>query len=109
VVYSIDTSAKTPLVWACTRGFSVIAEMLISMGALVNKKDILGHTAIYYAFNYKHVDCVKVLLLNDAIVSKEDTELALKDKKVKNIMELAQSIMPIIKRMPYEKRTAIFE
>jgi len=46
--------------------------MLIGMGALVNKKDILGHTALYYTIHYKQADCVKVLLLNDTIVSKED-------------------------------------
>ncbi len=83
--------------------------MLIGMGALINKKDIIGHTALYYAIYYKQFDCIKVLVLHDAIVSKEDTVLALQDKKIKNIIELAQSIMPFIKKMPYEKRAAIFE
>ena len=83
--------------------------MLIGWGALVNKKDILGHTALFYAIYYKQTECVKVLVLNDTIVSKEDTELALQDKKIKNIIELAQSIMSIIKKMPYEKKKAIFE
>jgi hypothetical protein len=50
-----------------------------------------------------------VLVLNEAIVSKKEVELALQEKKLKNIMELALSIMPIIKRMPYEKRAAVFE
>lgn len=109
MVYSVDSSAKTPLIWACTRGYSVIADMLIGMGALLNKKDIIGHTALYYAIYYNQLDCIKILLLNDVIVSKEDAELALQNKKIKNIIELAQSIMPIIKKMPYEKRSAIFE
>jgi ankyrin repeat protein len=69
VVFSIDSSGKTPLAWACIRGYNLIAEMLIGMGALVNKKDILGHSALHYAINYKQVDCVKVLVLNEAIIS----------------------------------------
>lgn len=109
MVYSVDSSGKTPLIWACTRGFCLIADMLISMGVLLNKKDIIGHTALYYAIYYKQLDCIKILLLNDVIVSKEDAQLILQDKKIKNIIELAQSIMPIIKKMPYEKRSAIFE
>lgn len=35
--------------------------------------------------------------------------MAVQDKKIKNIIELAQSILPIIKKMPYEKKAAIFE
>jgi hypothetical protein len=35
--------------------------------------------------------------------------MAIQDKKIKNIIELAQSILPIIKKMPYEKKAAIFE
>jgi ankyrin repeat protein len=44
---------KTPLVWACIRGYAHIAKMLIEMGVLLNKKDILGHSALYYAIHYK--------------------------------------------------------
>lgn len=74
--------------------------MLIGMGALINKKDILGHTALYYAIYYKQADCVKVLILNDAALSQQDMELALQEKKIKNIIELGLSIMPIIKKIP---------
>jgi ankyrin repeat protein len=36
------------------RGFSSIAEMLIEIGALMNKKDIVGNTALHYAIYYHH-------------------------------------------------------
>ena len=64
MVYSVDSTGKTPLIWACIRGHASIASMLIDMGALLNKKDVLGHTATYYAINYKHEECLKILLLN---------------------------------------------
>lgn len=83
--------------------------MLINMGALINKKDILGRSAIHYAINYKQVDCLKILVLNDAYISKEDVALSIQDKKIKNIIELSLSIIGIIKRMPYEKRAQVFE
>jgi ankyrin repeat protein len=47
----------------------VIAQMLIEMGAIVNKKDILGHSALYYAIHYKQENCVKLLLLNNAVLT----------------------------------------
>jgi ankyrin repeat protein len=69
VVYSIDSSGKSPLTWACIRGYSAIADMLIGMGALTNKKDVLGHSAFFYAIKYKQIDCIKVLALNEALIS----------------------------------------
>ena len=72
MVYSVDSTGKTPLIWACIRGYASIATMLIDMGALLNKKDMLGHDAIYYAIYYKHEECLKIVLLNLAILSEED-------------------------------------
>lgn len=64
VVYSVDSTKKTPLVWACIRGYATITKMLIEMGALLNKKDDLGHTALFYAIHYKNEECLKLLLLH---------------------------------------------
>jgi ankyrin repeat protein len=55
---------KTPLTWACIRGFTPIAKMLLEMGALHNKKDHLGHSALFYAIHYKNEECVKLLILH---------------------------------------------
>lgn len=82
--------------------------MLIGMGSLINKKDILGHTALFYAIQYQHAECVKILVLNDAVITSEDIALSAKEKKIKNIVELGLTIMPIIKKMPYEKRANVF-
>lgn len=82
--------------------------MLIEMGALLNKKDLLGHNAIYYAINYKHEECLKIVLLNLAVLAAEDIELSRYDKRFMNIVDLCQSIMTIIQKMPYEKRRSMF-
>jgi hypothetical protein len=83
--------------------------MLIEMGALLNKKDILGHSAIYYAIHYRHEECLKLMLLNMAQLTPEDAKKAQEDRSCRKIMELGQSIMGIIHRMPYEKRRMVFE
>ena len=56
------------------------------MGSLVNKKDLLGHSALYYAIYYKQENCVKLLLLNQVLLTSKDIELANQDKKIKNIV-----------------------
>lgn len=56
------------------------------MGALLNKKDILGHTALYYAIHYKHEDCLKLLLLHEVDIAREDVEECKYDKRIKNIV-----------------------
>ena len=50
--------------------------MLIDMGVVLNKKDIVGHSALYYAIHYKHESCVKLLLLHQASLTAEDIALA---------------------------------
>ena len=44
-----------------------------------------------------------------ANVSLEDVELAKKDKKMKNILELYFSTMGSLQNMPYQKRIEFFE
>ena len=83
--------------------------MLIDMGALLNKKDMLGHDAIYYAIYYKHEECLKVVLLNLATLSEEDLLISKQSKRFMDIVNLCQSIMGIIQKMPYEKRRSMFE
>ena len=83
--------------------------MLIEMGALLNKQDLLGHTAIYYALHYRHEESLKIALLNLATLTADDINKSKEDKRMKNIVELCQSIMGIIQKMPYEKRRTMFE
>lgn len=42
------------------------------MDITINKEDLHGHSALYYALSYKHADCVKILLLNLAKFQAED-------------------------------------
>lgn len=70
VVFSVDSTLKTPLTWACIRGYASIAKMLIDMGVLINKKDILGHSALFYSIYHKNQECLKLLLLNSALIQK---------------------------------------
>ena len=39
----------------------VITKILVNNNASVNKKNSEGHTALYYASQYKHKDIVKLL------------------------------------------------
>jgi len=78
------------------------------MGALLNRKDLLGHTAVYYAIHYRHEESLKIMLLNLAPLTPADVAKSKENKRMKNIVELCQSIMGIIQRMPYEKRRALF-
>lgn len=66
------------------------------MGALLNKKDFLGHTAIYYAIHYQHEETLKIMLLNLAPLTPEDITKSKENKRMKNIVELSQSIIGII-------------
>lgn len=109
VIYSIDSTGKTLLTWASIRGHSAIAEMLIGMGVALNRKDLHGHTALYYALQYKHLECAKILLLHESILRPEDIEKSQEEKRLKNMVELSQSIMGIIRKMPYDKRKFTFE
>ena len=83
--------------------------MLLGVGGLINKKDLLGNSAISYAIHYKNIECLKILLLSEAALSKDDIEKSKKDKLTRTIVELCQSIMGVILRMPYDKRRDIFE
>ena len=64
IVFSVDSTLKTPLTWACIRGNRAIAELMIGGGALLNKRDILGHSPIYYAIQYRQEECLKLMLLH---------------------------------------------
>ena len=83
MVYSVDSTGKTPLIWACIRGHAHIVTMLIEMGALLNKQDLLGHTAIYYALHYRHEESLKIALLNLATLTAEDIAKSKEDKRIK--------------------------
>jgi len=48
------------------------------------------------------------MLLNLAPLTPADVAKSKENKRMKNIVELCQSIMGIIQRMPYEKRRALF-
>lgn len=60
--------------------------MLIQHGSVVNKKDIKGNNAIYYSIHYKNSDCLKMLLLNFAIIDNNLINLSKEDNKMKNIV-----------------------
>ena len=66
VIYSVDSTGKTLLIWAATRGHTSILDMLLGMGAMHTFTDIHNKTALYYAIYYDHFDCVKRLLLEGA-------------------------------------------
>ena len=49
------------------------------------------------------------MLLNLAVLTAEDFALSRLDKRFMDIVDLSQSIIGIIQKMPYEKRKDMFE
>lgn len=60
----MDNTLKNVLFWACIRGNCKVAQIAIEAGIDLDKKDIYGYNALYYATKYNHGDCVKLLMLN---------------------------------------------
>ena len=74
-IFSVDNTFKTPLMWASIRGHSDVTEFLLEMGADINREDINGFNALYFAIKYDQAECVKVLMLQMAGYDKKHISL----------------------------------
>lgn len=54
-IFSFDITKKTTLIWACIRGYSKVAELLLSNGVQPHSKDMNGRSALYYTIKYDHL------------------------------------------------------
>lgn len=100
IIYGVDSTQKTLLIWACIRGHVSIINMLMQLGALPNTVDIHGRTALSYAIQYDQGECVKRLLLWGVTITAEDIKSNGCSQKIRKIVELSQMILPIIRGMP---------
>lgn len=57
---------RSPLYDACSKGYTMIASLLIEAGADVNVREVRGRTALYSAAFHNHAATVSLLLLKGA-------------------------------------------
>lgn len=107
--YSLDSTAKTPLMWAAIRGHHHLIEMLLNSNSNINIRDMQDNSALFYSLKYGHSECTKILLLNFATVDRKDEEEVKMVGLFRYMLRLSQSIMKIIGKMSYEKRIVMFE
>lgn len=109
-MFSVDNTLKNVLFWACIRGHSKIVKVLIEAGVDINKKDIYGYNALYYAIKYNYGDCVKLLMVNlsdyDEISVKESRSA---EEKARNIFNLCISLRKNFIDLDIDKRSLLFE
>ena len=60
----LDRLQRTPLQWACARGYDKVAQILIDFGADITIKDSFGRTAKDHATQKDHTDIVKVKFIS---------------------------------------------
>jgi hypothetical protein len=60
LVYDYDWIHLTGLHWACKRNHERVAELLITKGADVNAKDLLGRSCLYFALLNQNIKLIKV-------------------------------------------------
>ncbi len=61
-VQAVDAFARTPLIYACSRGQTAIAESLLDRGADLEAKNFSGETALHAACLTGHSSTIKLLL-----------------------------------------------
>ena len=64
-----DKSNNTPLIYACSNGFTKIAKLLIDFEADIHLKNDTNHDPLTLACKYGHLEIVKLLLENYADVN----------------------------------------
>ena len=57
-----DKLNRTPIHWACRRGYDQLVQILVDYGADVSVKDSLGKTPVDMAIENEHRDIAKVSL-----------------------------------------------
>ncbi|XP_050691115.1 inversin-like [Eriocheir sinensis] len=57
-----DNQFRTALHWACSRGLSAIAALLMKRISQVDAVDIYGATPLHYAAQHNHAECVELLM-----------------------------------------------
>jgi len=60
LVNDCDKLMRTPLHWACKRGYEKVAAILVDYGAETGEKDYKGRTCIDIAEEKEHHQMVKV-------------------------------------------------
>ncbi len=69
-----DEAGRTALHFACDRGRTAIARLLIEKGAHINELDEDGLTPLHYAATCEHPDIVRILLSLGADVNIKDID-----------------------------------
>ena len=62
----LDRRCTTPLMIAARRGRVEVAQMLLTHGASKDSTDIYGNTPLHYAYAFKQMDVVALLLKQGA-------------------------------------------
>ena len=65
---NIDCHSGTLLIYATRKGFTEIVELLISKGAAINARDLLGNSALKYASYFNFPKIAELLIANGAII-----------------------------------------
>jgi ankyrin repeat protein len=71
---AIETNGDTPLHIASRWSMFYIVKLLLDKGADVNKKDLSGHSPLYYAAKTDDDDIVRLLLSYGAVADDQETE-----------------------------------
>lgn len=69
VSFAASRSRMTPLLLAVKSGRTDLAQVLLDAGARVSTKDVLGHSALFYAARAGNADLVSLLLKSKPIVN----------------------------------------
>ena len=95
----------TPLMIAVSEGYFEMAEMLIKLGADVNKKNKFGDTALMYAVVYTEPKLIKLLINSGAdLKAKNNKNITALDFAKVNCYKQAQDILEnALKKQELEK------
>ena len=64
--YVQGSSGRTAISLAAESGYAATMTLLVNAGAELNKQDLLGNTALFYAVFNTNMNCVKVLIAANA-------------------------------------------
>ena len=95
----------TPLMIAVSEGYFEMAEMLIKLGADINKKNKFGDTALMYAVIYTEPKLIKLLINSGAdLKAKNNKNITALDFAKVNCYKQAQDILEnALKKQELEK------
>jgi len=73
-VNQVDKCGTSPLIWACRKGFTEVARVLLKSGANVDSTGMFGWSALLVSVHGNHVETLKLLLQHKPNVNTCDAQ-----------------------------------